>query len=178
MNRIDGIINDVIDRWEGGFSNHPADRGGPTNLGITQKVLGEYLGRPASVEEVRLLSRATAIAIYRSRYWNTAKIDLLPEALQPVVFDIAVNMGPGTAVKLLQQALGDLGRPMPVDGVIGKQTAGVVARAVADLGAAAVVNALSDRRQQKYDQIVAKDPTQSAFALGWKRRTDGYRLPG
>jgi len=177
MNRIDSIINDMVERWEGGFSNHPADRGGPTNLGITQAVFSDYLGRPASIEEVRLLSRATAIAIYRSRYWNAAKIDLLPEALQPLVFDLAVNMGPGTAIKLLQQTLGDLGRPVPVDGVIGKQTSGVTARAVADLGAAAVVNRLCDRRQQRYDQIVAKDPSQAVFALGWRRRCDGYRLP-
>ena len=178
MNRTDSAINDTIDRWEGGFSNHPADRGGPTNMGITQAVLSDYLGRPASVEEVRLLARTTAIAIYRSRYWNAAKLDLLPEALQPLVFDLAVNMGPGTAIKLLQQTLGDLGRPVPVDGVVGKQTSGVAARAVADLGAAAVVNRLCDRRQQRYDQIVAKDPSQTLFAAGWRRRCDGYRLPG
>ena len=136
------------------------------------------VGYPADVEEVRLLSRATAIVIYRSRYWNVAKLDLLPEALQPLVFDLAVNMGPGTAIKLLQQTLGDLGRPVPVDGVVGKQTSGVAARAVADLGAAAVVNRLCDRRQQRYDQIVAKDPSQTLFAAGWRRRCDGYRLPG
>ena len=71
MNRVECIINEVIERFEGGYSNHPADRGGPTNMGITQATLSEYLGRPASVDEVRSLSRAQAVAIYRSRWrWS------------------------------------------------------------------------------------------------------------
>jgi lysozyme family protein len=167
----------MIDTFEGKYSNHPSDRGGPTNMGITLKVFTEYLGRPASVEELKLMPRSQAIAIFRTRYWNAGKIDLLPEALQPVVFDAGVNMGIATAAKMLQQALDDLGRPVPVDGVIGKQTSGVVARAVADLGAAAVVNAFCDRRHRHYEGIIADDPTQQAFARGWFRRCDSFRLP-
>ena len=34
---IDDLIDSLIDR-EGGYSNHPADRGGPTNYGITEAV--------------------------------------------------------------------------------------------------------------------------------------------
>ena len=45
VNRTDCLINDVIERFEGGYTNHPADRGGPTNMGITRAALSEYLGR-------------------------------------------------------------------------------------------------------------------------------------
>ncbi len=176
MNRVECIINEVIERFEGGYSNHPADRGGPTNMGITLATLSEYLGRPASVDEVRSLSRAQAVAIYRSRYWNAAKIDLLPLALQPVVFDTAVNMGPATAIRLLQRTLGDLGRRVPVDGVNGKVTSGVAERAVAELGAARVVNAFCDHRKRRYLDIIADDPTQDVFEGTWLRRCDSYRL--
>jgi len=37
MANIDELIEDVIER-EGGYVNHPADRGGATNWGITEAV--------------------------------------------------------------------------------------------------------------------------------------------
>ena len=55
---VEQMIDDVI-RREGGFVDHPHDRGGPTNFGITQATLSRHLGRPASVADVRRLSRAT-----------------------------------------------------------------------------------------------------------------------
>ncbi len=177
MNHATELINRLIDDWEGGYTDHPNDRGGPTNFGITQRVYGDFLGRPAAAEEVRLMPRSHAVAIYRSRYWDKPKIALLPEPLQPVVFDMGVNHGPKTAVKLLQRALGDLGRRVGVDGIIGKITSGVAARAVADLGAAAVVNTVCDRRQGRTDKIIAEDPTQACFAKGWQRRCDSFRVP-
>lgn len=59
-----------IARWEGGYVNHPLDKGGATNMGITIGTLSAWLGRKATVEEVRNLSRETADAIYRARYWE------------------------------------------------------------------------------------------------------------
>ena len=176
MNRTDCLINDVIERFEGGYTNHPVDRGGPTNMGITRAALSDYLGRPASVDEVRTLTRTQAVAIYRSRYWNAAKIDLLPLPLQPVVFDTAVNMGPATAIRMLQQVLGDLGRPVPVDGVNGRRTTIAAIDAVAGLGAARVVDAVCDLRKQRYLDLVAADPSQTVFEAGWLKRCDSFRL--
>ena len=40
-NHIDKILNDIIER-EGGFVNHPADKGGPTKYGITTPTLMHY----------------------------------------------------------------------------------------------------------------------------------------
>ena len=34
---VDELIDALIDR-EGGYANHPSDRGGPTNFGITETV--------------------------------------------------------------------------------------------------------------------------------------------
>lgn len=67
MASVEDIINHVIDEWEVKFSLHPHDRGGAANFGVTQAVYSEYLGRPASVEEVRLMPRAHAVPAPRRR---------------------------------------------------------------------------------------------------------------
>lgn len=178
MDRVESVIAETIDRFEGGYTDHPADRGGPTNYGITQRVYAAYRGRPVSADEVRAMPRTDAVAIYRDRYWDNPKIGRLPEVLQPVVFDMAVNMGPDTAIRLFQRALADLGWPVAVDGIIGTITAGVAARAVAGHGAQAVVNAVCDRRRDRYLAIIARDPAQVVFRRGWLARCDSFRLPG
>ena len=177
MDRVNSIISAMINKFEGGFSNHPSDRGGPTNMGVTQKIYSEYLGKPATIDMVRSMPREHAMAIYRSRYWFGNNIDRLPEALQPVMFDMSVNMGPGTAVRLLQHALGDLGRPIIGDGIIGQITAGIAARAIADFGAKKVIDTLCDRRREYYQHIITSNPSQAAFKGGWYSRCESFRLP-
>jgi ferredoxin-NADP reductase len=69
MNTIEQILDDIL-RREGGYVNHPADRGGPTNFGITAQTLGSWrkLGRPATAAEVQALTEPEARAIYRQQY--------------------------------------------------------------------------------------------------------------
>lgn len=97
------LIDDVIAR-EGGYSNHPADRGGPTNWGITQAVARDN----GFVGDMRALPRATAVAIYRRIYWDQPGYAFVAEMAPSVaaeLFDTAVNMGVGTATGFLQRAL-------------------------------------------------------------------------
>ena len=178
MDRVDQIILAMVSRFEGtAYSDHPADRGGPTKFGITARVLGEYLGKPVTPDQVKAMTWQQALAIYRERYWFGANIDRLPEELQPVIFDMAVNHGPGTAVRLLQHALGDLGRPVIGDGRLGKITTGIAAGLIKHLGAKAVVDAICDCRRTYYAEIIAHDPSQRSFQHGWVNRCESYRLP-
>ncbi len=66
---VDAMIDDVI-RREGGFVDHPADRGGPTKFGITQAALARYLGRAVTAAEVDALSPDQAKQIYRRDYYQ------------------------------------------------------------------------------------------------------------
>jgi lysozyme family protein len=178
MDRIEKIILAMINRWEGTkYENNPHDRGGPTKYGVTQKTLGDYLGKPATPDMVRVMPIGTAISIYRSMYWRAINLDRLPEELQPVIFDMAVNLGPGTAVRLLQHALGDLGRPVIGDGRLGPITTGVAAGLIKDRGAKRVIDAICDQRRAYYEHIIAEDPSQSVFRTGWLDRCESYRLP-
>ena len=178
MDRIDQLIYSMVARFEGtGYTNHPADRGGPTKYGICARVYAEWLGKPVTPDQVRAMPWAHALAIYRERFWRATNIDRLPEELQPVVFDMAVNHGPGTAVRLLQSAFGDLGRHLIGDGIIGKLTASTAAGLIKERGARAVIDAVCDRRRAYYAEIIAHDPSQRVFQHGWFDRCESYRVP-
>ena len=59
---VEGMIDALIDR-EGGYVNHPADKGGPTCFGITEAVARAH-GYGGAMQS---LPRDEAAAIYRRR---------------------------------------------------------------------------------------------------------------
>jgi lysozyme family protein len=156
--RFDRCLAEVL-RQEGGFADDPRDPGGPTRFGVTRAVMSAALGREASAEDVATLSRDEAAAIYRRSYWTPAGGAGLPEGLDLVAFDSAVNMGPGTAARLLQAALG-----VTTDGVIGPRTLA----AAASRPAADTIRAASELRRQRYRSLAGF----AAFGQGWLRRAD------
>jgi lysozyme family protein len=158
--RVDQFIAATL-AWEGGYVDHSADKGGPTNLGITQATLSKYLGRPASKADVRALSRETAVEIYRAGYFEAPRLSLLPEWAQAQSYDCTVLHGVSGGVKLVQRAAGAV-----VDGKLGPKTAA----AVAGMGDRDFNLALLTARLEKFAGIVAADPTQMVFLLGWLRR--------
>jgi lysozyme family protein len=161
-------------RWEGGFIDHPADPGGATNKGVTQKVYDAWRARQGqSPRSVRLIDDAEMQGIYESNYWVPPRCDLLAGPLDLVQFDTAVNMGPGRAVRFLQSAV-----KCPVDGDFGPGTA----LALASCDAGDTVLAYCDAREAFYRAIVARKPSQAVFLKGWLNRLRALRaeagLPG
>ena len=172
---LDQIIFDEL-RREGGFVADPADHGGPTNYGITQVTLSAWLGRPATIDDVRGLDKATAAQILRRRYIEEPGFGVLPPVLQPEIVDIAVNSGPGEAVMLLQRALNDLGfGPLAVDGGLGPRTLSAAGSACAD-SPARIVNHLADCRIVFLRHLVERDASQGRFLAGWLARAGSFRL--
>lgn len=166
---VDILIQDVLER-EGGFVDHHADRGGPTNFGITQATLAAWYRRPVSPQDVEKLTRAEAAAIYRGRYYHDPRIDKLPALIRPLLFDMAVNHGPGQAVIMLQQVLNAEGfGPLAEDGKVGPLTWGAAERA-AERMRHWLVLALVKRRADFYRDIVADDVSQVVFRKGWLAR--------
>lgn len=97
------------DRIEGGYVNDPRDPGGETKFGISK--------RSYPRENIKALTRARAIEIYKRDYWDRPGCDQLPPKLAVAMFDCAVNQGAGIAPQLLQRALGTA-----PDGIIGPIT--------------------------------------------------------
>ncbi|HLT01266.1 MAG TPA: glycosyl hydrolase 108 family protein [Geminicoccaceae bacterium] len=173
---VEQMIDDVI-RREGGYVDHPRDRGGPTKFGITQSTLSRHLGRPASADDVRVLTPDVAAEIYRRHYYEAPGLDLLPPRVQPFVFDAAVNHGPGRAIRFVQEVCNAAGfGPLAVDGVCGPRTAGAAAaaeRAMGDWFLAALV----EERRNFYLALVERDPGQRVFLNGWLNRLAEFDVP-
>lgn len=108
---------ELVLQHEGGFVNHPRDPGGATKFGITRETLSRARGRPASLKDVRELTRTEAITVYRRLYWDVLRADELPPGPDLAVFDLAVNSGPVQAVRMLQDVLG-----VAADGIVGPIT--------------------------------------------------------
>jgi len=166
---VDRLIDDLIGR-EGGFVDHPADRGGPTKFGITQRTLSHYLGRAATVAELRRLDREVAEEIYRKHYYTAPRIDTLPERVRPFVFDAAVNHGPPRAIRFVQQVCNQAGfGSLDVDGICGPNTRRAAAEADRVMGDWFLA-ALVEERRNFYRTIVKADPSQEVFLDGWLNR--------
>lgn len=160
MSTVDSII-DAILAAEGGFVNHPDDRGGPTKYGITASTLSWWRNAPVTPLEVEHLTEAEARAIYHDRYIVQPGFLSLPEPLRTVTVDWAVLSGPETAVRGIQRALG-----VPVDGKLGPVTISA-ARAVRARTAAVRVCA---EQARQIGRIISNDHSQAVFAAGWMNR--------
>lgn len=152
---------------EGGYSNRPTDRGGPTMWGITQHTYTAWLvahGRPdADVASMRAADRDE---IYRTEYWYPSHAHEIPSvSLACCHFDAFVNHRPTVAFRFLQVAT-----DAPVDGVWGAVTKAAVENALAKDGEQIVVNAYLQARGAFYSSLVARDPTQHEYLRGWSNR--------
>jgi len=91
----------AILKHEGGFVNHPKDPGGMTNLGVTKKVWEEWVGHAVDEKAMRALTPEVVAPMYKKKYWDAVKADEMPDGLDYLMFDFAVNAGPGRAIKLV-----------------------------------------------------------------------------
>ncbi len=152
-------------KHEGGYVNHPADPGGRTNLGVTQRVWEEWVGHAVDEQTMRGLTPDAVAPLYRQRYWDAVRGDDLPSGVDLVVFDCAVNSGVGRASKFLQRVVG-----VADDGKIGPATI----RAVLAKDPKEVVDGFCDMRQTFLEGL----PTFATFGRGWSRRVAEVREQG
>jgi len=149
----------IVLHHEGLWSDHRDDPGGATMKGVTLAVYREYLGRDVSKEELRNIPQEHLLNLYKTRYWDKARCDDLAAGVDLVVFDMAVNGGPGRAAKLLQIAVG-----ATPDGAIGPKT---LTLANAE-DPAELVKKFSDERRAFYKAL----PIYATFGKGWLRRVE------
>ena len=171
---IDALIDELLQR-EGGYVNHPADRGGPTRFGITEAVARAhgYAGAMAG------LPRDEAAAIYRRLYWLRPKFDEVAKrsaAIAAELFDTGANMGPAVAATFLQRALTALNRnakdypDLVPDGRIGPRTLDALDAFFRLRGRQAetvLLRALEALQGERYLRLAERRPANEAFLYGW-----------
>lgn len=138
---------------EGGYSNDPADPGGATYHGVTQRVYDAFrrkLGKP--VRDVRQMDYVEERAIYERGYWAPSGAARLAtegaERLAIVVFDTAVNMGLLRASNFL------------------------VACGYPEVPEPDAITAYLAARRLKYLALVDRNPKLGKFAKGWRNRVN------
>lgn len=145
-------------KHEGGFSDHPADPGGATMQGVTQKVYDAWRKDNGLAQRfVKEIGADEVAAIYKARYWNVISGDALPSGVDYAVFDAAVNSGVTQAAKWLQRAVG-----AKDDGAIGPKTLATVNAA----DHAAVIKAVCDQRLAFCQSL----KTWPVFGANWGKR--------
>ena len=151
MSDIDSIITDILSR-EGGFSNNPADRGGRTDKGITER------DHPTAWADGTVTDKE-ARDIYRQKYVNGPGFDKIPSIpLMAQLVDFGVNSGPQLAIMKLQGILG-----VTVDGILGPDTLATLATREPR----EVCNRLAVERVKMLGRICARDKSQIVFLNGW-----------
>jgi lysozyme family protein len=157
---------------EGGFSDHKADKGGKTNLGITLATLNQAkaLGIVPFRITIQDLTVAQAKSIYFRLYWLPARCAQFPAPLDLLLFDAQVNHRPKVAARLIQSAV-----EADRDGAIGPDTiakADAIAKSADQDAMPKAIERYAEARKDFFRQIVSNDPSQKVFLRGWLNRVD------
>jgi lysozyme family protein len=160
---------------EGGYVDHPSDRGGPTNHGITEAVARRY----GYTGPMRALPLSVALAIYEKQYVVEPGFDRVSAVSIPVakeLVDTGVNMGQEIAAEFLQRALNALNHQaadwedLGVDGRIGMRTVAALGLFLAKRGAqgeTVMLRMLNALQGARYVTITESRPPNEDFVYGW-----------
>jgi lysozyme family protein len=168
------LIDDLIDR-EGGYIDHPSDKGGPTNWGITQVTARAY-GYQGLMRD---LKRETAVAIYKHKYIvepGFDKVLMVSERIGEEMIDTGVNMGvsiPGPWLQRILNVMNQQARTFPdllVDGQLGPATITALRTVIRQRGpdGVKIINrALNCLQGARYLEITEARVKNEDFYCGW-----------
>ena len=144
---------------EGGYVHHEKDPGGRTNHGVTQRVWEEWVGHEVDEKQMRALTHEMVAPLYKRKYWDAVRADDLVDGVDYCVFDVAVNSGPGRAIKFLQSCVG-----VTADGGFGPATMAAVKKSEED--PARLIELYCAKRLEFLQSLKTFEP----FGKGWSRR--------
>lgn len=178
----------ITSKIEGGYVNDPLDKGGETYKGIARKYHPDWLGwelidsYTANME----LKRGQYISnielddfvdsFYKEKFWDVNRLDDVDDQdIANELFDTGVNMGVGTAAKMLQEALNLLNRnekdylDITVDGKVGRMTI-MTTNSLCVRHPKALFKTLNGLQFERYVKICKRKPSQERFFRGWLLR--------
>lgn len=186
-------IHAFVAKWEGGYVNHKNDPGGATNHGVSLRwlrgtgmdITGDGI---INIDDIKAMTPETAKELFLRYFWDYLDLSALPPLVAAAVYDSAVNVGCGQAVKFLQRACnGFAGPSLAMDGRMGAQTRARATNLGSTLnGQIALCARLIAVRDEFYHRLASKpafpDPRTGKitdykpFLAGWLNRT-GTLMP-
>lgn len=163
------ILATFILSWEGGFSNHTADKGGATNKGVTiatWKAVGYDKDGDGDidVDDLRLITEKDAVRrVMKPYYWDRWKADQIKsQSVANLVVDWVWASGKN-GITGVQRILG-----VSVDGIVGEKTLA----ALNERNARELFAEIKRARIAFIEKIVKRTPSQNGFKKGWLNRLD------
>lgn len=158
---------DYVLKNEGLFSSRKSDKGGPTMMGITLKTYSEYLGRQATIEELKALTKETVAPIYYHLYWAKLCLSMVNNNnIATAIFDIGVNCGVEEVAILTQKSLVTLLADVKIDGLMGFKTC----EAIDKVDQGKFILTFENEACQHYYKIVLHDSSDAPNLPGWLAR--------
>jgi lysozyme family protein len=160
-------------RLEGGYVNHPLDRGGPTKYGVILSVWQEH-GHDKDgdgdidAEDIMKLGEDDAKYIAKKIFWDYFLADfILNESVAQFIVDWGYNSGRKTVAKIVQRLV-----KADVDGIVGPRTLTAINAADQEW----LFNQLKIERKVFLNSIIKRKPDQIVFYDGWMNRVNSFQF--
>lgn len=170
MAKFDIAIPHVL-AWEGGYVFHPADPGGETNRGITDRLDGKVDGMVDldgdgyGDVDIKTLTEDQAKQVYKRRFWDRMQGDKIESQLiANILFDGFVNCG-FNGIRIMQRLL-----HLKDDGIVGPKTLAAINGADEIL----LYNRYKLERINYYQDLAEKKPSLKVFLKGWLNRINSF----
>lgn len=164
------ILAPYIKKWEGGFVNDPADRGGATNKGVTIATFEAYckaksLPRP-NVERLKRMTDGEWLDILKTMFWDRWQADKIKsQKLANILVDWVWGSGV-YGIKIPQRILG-----VKQDGIVGDETLKALNAQDQDK----LFQVIYEARKKYLNDITISRPTNKRFLRGWLNRLEDIR---
>ena len=137
------VLEKIIER-EGGFVDHPADRGGPTKYGVTMPTLAAYRKQEVTRQDIVDLTLEEACNVYRNMYMEPFRLYQADGPLYDLLVDASVHHGVNRVVRWVTE--------------------------INTLDKEVLYREVLKRRFQLIGNLITKQPSQAVFARGWMNR--------
>lgn len=180
---------DQIKRWEGGYANDPNDRGGETYCGIARNCHPNwpgwnYIDMVKSNGKINYNQKFNSLSplvirFYKKIYWDKSRLNEVgSQGLADELFDIGVNMGRGTAIRLLKESInllnknGKRHKELIINGQVTDEVISILSiyYEKGTLYHKVLIKTLNGLQLKRYIEICKNNPSQERYLVAWLKR--------